>query len=117
MTNRQPPYSQESEEAVIGAVLTNPRYYLNIAAFLKPEDFFFLRHNYIWAAIGRLEAKHEPIDTVTLSNELMAANQIAEIGGPAFLTQLISSTPTSTHAEIYGNLVKRAAQRRELMIA
>lgn len=117
MTDRQPPYSIESEEAVIGAVLTSPRYYLNIAAFLKPEDFFFLRHNYIWAAIGRLEAKHEPIDNVTLSRDLLAHKQLEEVGGPAYLTQLISNTPSSTHAEVYGNLVKRAAQRRELMVA
>jgi replicative DNA helicase len=117
MTNQQAPYSQSAEESVIGAVLTNPLYYLNIAAFLKPEDFFILRHHYIWAAIGRLEARHEPIDTLTVSNELQAHNQLAEIGGPAYLTQLINNTPTSTHAEVYGALVSRAAKRRALMIA
>jgi replicative DNA helicase len=117
MTNRQPPYSQEAEEAVLGAVLTNPNTYLNIAAFLKPSDFFFVKHGYIWTAIGRLESKHEPIDTVTLSNELLIVNQLKDVGGPAYLTQLISNTPTSAHAEVYGNLVHRAAQRRELMKA
>ncbi|KKL09066.1 hypothetical protein LCGC14_2569620, partial [marine sediment metagenome] len=51
------PYSPESEECVIGAVLTHPLVYLNIAAFLATDDFFFVRNGYIWAAIGRLEQR------------------------------------------------------------
>ena len=39
------PYSQEAEEAVLGAVLTNPNAFLSIAAFLRAEDFFFVRHS------------------------------------------------------------------------
>ena len=111
------PYSQESEEAVIGAVLTAPLAYLNIAAFLSPEDFFFIRNEYIWSAIGRLEQRGDPVDTVTVSNELQAMNLLVEVGGPAYLTQLIRNTPTSAHAEIYGMMVKRMAKRRELLQA
>ena len=111
------PYSQESEEAVIGAVLTSPLAYLNIAAFLKADDFFFLRHSYIWAAIGRLEQRGSPIDILTVCEELQAHSQLMEIGGPAFLTQLISNTPTSAHAEVYGALVMYASKRRQLMQA
>lgn len=117
MTDYQPPYSQQSEEAVLGAVLTAPLAYLNIAAFLSAEDFFFVRHSYIWQAIGRLEQRGDPVDTVTVSEELQAANQLVEIGGPAFLTQLIRNTPTSAHAEVYGLMVRRCAQRRQLMQA
>lgn len=117
MTDQLAPYSQEAEEAVIGAVLTSPLAYLNIAAFLSPDDFFFLRHQYIWAAIGRLEQRGSPIDTVTVSKELEAHNQLAEIGGPAYLTQLISNVPTSQHAEVYGGLVKQSARRRAMLQA
>ena len=111
------PYSQESEEAVIGAVLTAPLAYLNIAAFLSAEDFFFVRHSYIWAAIGRLEQRGDPVDTVTVSEELQAHNQLEEVGGPAYLTQLVRNTPTSAHAEIYGHMVLRCSKRRQLMQA
>lgn len=117
MTDHQPPYSQQSEEAVLGAVLTAPLAYLNIAAFLSAEDFFFVRHTYIWQAIGRLEQRGDPVDTVTLSEELEAMGYLVEIGGPAFLTQLIRNTPTSAHAEIYGLMVLRCSKRRQLMQA
>lgn len=111
------PYSQEAEEAVIGAVLTSPIAYLNVSSFLKPDDFFFLKHSYIWEAMRSLIANGDEIDTVTVSERLQATGQLVEIGGPAFLTQLISKVPTSVHAEVYGHLVERAALRRRLMQA
>ena len=44
------PFSPEAEEAVLGAILTDPNIYYNVAAFLKDEDFFLLRHRWIWLA-------------------------------------------------------------------
>lgn len=115
--SQQIPYSQEAEEAVIGAVLVNPVAYFGVASFLQPDDFFILRHKYIWQALTRLTDRSEPIDYLTLTQELKDMDKLAEIGGPAYLTQLINSTPTSVHAEIYGRLVERAATRRRLMAA
>ena len=111
------PYSQEAEEAVIGAVFTNPIAYLNVASFLNPDDFFFLKHTYIWEAMRNIIANGDKIDTVTVSERLLATGQLAEVGGPAYFTQLISKVPTSVHAEVYGHLVERAALRRRLMQA
>jgi replicative DNA helicase len=115
--NQQIPYSQEAEEAVIGAVLVNATAYFSIAAFLQPDDFFILRHKYIWQALTRLTDRTDPIDQLTVSRELADMDKLAEIGGSAYLTQLINNTPTSVHAEIYGRLVERAATRRRLMAA
>ncbi len=111
------PYSQEAEEAVIGAILVNPVAYFGVASFLNADDFFILRHKYIWEALARLADRSEPIDYLTLTQELRDMDKLAEIGGPAYLTQLINSTPTSVHAEVYGHLVERAATRRRLMSA
>src|SRR5262249_54920212 len=91
------PYSQEAEEAVIGAVLINPEAFLAVASFLNAEDFYILRHSYIWEALHRLSDRNESIDYLTLQDELRAQTRLAEIGGPAYLTQLINSTPTSVH--------------------
>jgi replicative DNA helicase len=111
------PYSQEAEEAVIGAILVNPVAYYGVASFLNADDFFILRHKYIWQGLQRLAERNEPIDYLTLTQELRDLDKLAEIGGPAYLTQLINSTPTSIHAEVYGRLVERAATRRRLMAA
>ncbi len=111
------PYSQEAEEATIGAVLINPVAYYGVASFLQEDDFFLLRHRYIWQALQRLAGRDEPIEYLTLIEELRDIGKLDEIGGPAYITQLINSTPTSVHAEVYARLVERAATRRRLMAA
>ncbi len=109
------PFSQEAEEAVIGAVLINPNSFLTVASFLKQEDFFLLRHSYIWQAMTQLHDRREAIDTITLPQELQGMGYLNEIGGPAYLMQLMANTPTSVHAEFYGRIVERTAIRRRLM--
>jgi len=109
------PFSQEAEEAVIGAVLVNPSKLASVALFLKPEDFFLLRNQYIWAALLRLHERREAIDYLLLIEELRAANQLEGIGGEVYIIGLSRNTPSSMHAEAYGRLVERAAGRRRMM--
>lgn len=109
------PFSQEAEEAVIGAVLTNPAMFPIIAGFLADDDFFLLRHKYIWQAMKHVTDQGDTLDLIPVTNALEVRGQLKEIGGMAYLTQVISSTPTSMHAEVYGKLVKRAAVRRRAM--
>lgn len=114
---QQAPYSQEAEEALLGAVMVNPDAFLGIASFLNVEDFYILRHSYIWEALLRISERNEKADFVTVQEELRAMNRLNDIGGPAYLLQLINNTPTSVHAEVYGRLVERAAIRRRLLAA
>ncbi len=111
------PYSQDAEEAALGAVLINPESYFAIASFLRPEDFFILRHQYIWEAMTRLAERNETIDLLTVREELRAQSRLNDIGGAGYLTQLTLNVPTSVHAEVYGRLVERAAVRRRLLTA
>lgn len=115
--NLQTPYSQEAEEATIGAVLVDASQYIIISGFLHPEDFFILRHRYVWEAFQTLDERGIPIDYLTVVDQLKSAGQLAEIGGPAYLTQLINSTPTAIHGEVYARLVEGDATRRRLMAA
>ena len=109
--------SQEAEEALLGAELLDPKAFLNVAAFLNAEDFFIKRHEYIWTVFVRLYDRGEPIDIVTVAKELDALGWLQEIGGPPYITSLIGHTPTAMHAEIYGELVSRAATRRRMLQA
>lgn len=111
------PFSADAEVAVLGAVLTNPDTYFNVAAFLHAEDFFLLRHQWVWAAIERIVARDEGFDYLTVGQELRDMGRYDEIGGQSYLLQLIANTPTSVNAEIYGHLVERAAVRRRLLQA
>src|SRR5512142_432202 len=109
------PHNREAEEAVVGAVLINPEAYYDLAQFLKADDFYIVRHRWIWEAFTRLHEKRVPLDFLTVSAELESAAQLEEIGGPAYLTALLNQVPTSLHAEAYGKMVEAAAIRRRLL--
>ena len=86
--NMQTPYSQEAEEATLGAIIIDPMSYYDVAQFLEADDFFILRHRYIYTAIQALVERGEPADYLTLCAELKRNERLAEIGGPAYVTQL-----------------------------
>ncbi|KXK13655.1 MAG: replicative DNA helicase [Chloroflexi bacterium OLB15] len=113
----QMPFSQEAEEAVLGAIFINPDVFLTLAAFLTADDFYILRHQYIWEALQRINLRNERADFVTVREELHAIGRLNDVGGPGYLLQLANNTPTSVHAEIYGRLVERASVRRRLLAA
>ena len=113
----QLPMSLEAEEALLGALLLEPKAYLNIASFLSGEDFFLKRHELIWTAFSRLHERNDAIDYVTLTQELDAMGALDEIGGQAYLISLVNNTPTAVHAEVYGEMVSRTATRRKMLKA
>jgi replicative DNA helicase len=110
-------YSREAEEAVIGSILINPEAYYDVAPFLKADDFYIHRHQWIWEAFMRLHERRIPFDYLTISEELNQMGQLAEVGGPAYLTALINNVPTSLHAEAYGRIVEENAIRRKMLTA
>ncbi len=111
------PHSREAEEAVVGAVLINPEVYYDVAQFLQAEDFYIHRHRWIWEAFTRLHESRTPIDPLTVAEALEQAGQLAEIGGPAYLTALVNQVPTSLNAEAYGRIVEAHSVRRKMINA
>lgn len=115
MTNNLPPFSQEAEEAVIGAILINPGVLLGLADFLAADHFFLTRCRLIYLACLALYKRQDAIDFLTVQAELDAQGKLKDVGGPAALLNLVNNTPTSIHADVYAKLVYRAALRRNLM--
>ncbi len=111
------PHSREAEEAVIGAILINPEAYYDVAQFLQPDDFYIHRHRFIWEVFTRLHERRVPIDFLTVTEELDQMGQLAEVGGPAYLSALINNVPTSLHAEAYGHFVEQTSIRRKMLSA
>jgi replicative DNA helicase len=111
------PHSREAEEAVLGSILINPEAYYDVAEFIQPEDFYIHRHRWIWEAFTHLHERRTPIDFLTVSEELDQMGQLAEIGGPAYLTSLINNVPSSLHAEAYGHIIEESAIRRRMLNA
>lgn len=109
------PYSEEAEAAFLGGVITAPGLVAVVKALVKPEDMFLLRHRYIWQAALRIDERKEPLDYLLLIQELKDMGKLDEIGGPAYLTQLMNACPSSYHTESYARLVQRAAIRRRMI--
>ncbi len=102
---------------MLGAVLVNPEAYYDVASFLAPDDFFLHRNRWVWDAFNSLHDRRQPMDILTVSEELERQGHLDEAGGPAYLAGLISNVPTSLHAEAYGRLVEESATRRRLLAA
>lgn len=111
------PASVESEMALVGAALGNPDVYIEASSIVTPGDFYLLKHQHVWEAIGELVQQGEPVDVLTISQRLETKQQLGELGGASGLVQLMNSTPTSVHASFYAQLVMRASVRRGLMRA
>jgi len=111
------PFSRQAEEAILGAVLINPEMYYDLADIIDADDFYIVRHRWIWQAFDRLQEKRARIDFLTVSEELQQRDQLIEIGGGAFLTSLINQTPSSIHAVEYGKIVEEYALRRRMLSA
>ena len=112
-----PPHSLEAERTVLGALLIDPEAIIKVADFLEAQDFYDPTHRAIFQAMTDLYQKHEPIDFITLSSKLADHKKIQEIGGSAFLANLASAVPTSSHVYQYGQIVKAKAVHRNIIDA
>ena len=111
------PANLEAERAVLGSLMIDPDAIIKVANFLRAEDFFRERHSWLYEAMLALNERREPLDFVTIVDELERRNQLEEIGGPAYLTDLISNTPTAMYVDHYARIVERTALLRRLISA
>jgi replicative DNA helicase len=115
MIDRLPPQSVEAEQSVLGAILIDRDTMIEIADFLKPEDFYRQAHGRIYAVMLDLSERREPIDIVTVSEALERTGDLETVGGRAYLGTLSNSTPTAVHAAQYARIVERKALLRNLI--
>ncbi|MBI4494848.1 MAG: replicative DNA helicase, partial [Chloroflexi bacterium] len=112
-----PPHSVEAEEAVLGSVLVDRDAIGQVASFLRPEDFYRERNGSVYRAMLALYDHREPVDYLTVVDELERADKYEAVGGLAYLSSLLSVVPTSVHVEHYARIVERTAIMRRLIQA
>lgn len=112
-----PPHSLEAERTVLGALLLDPDAILKVSDFLTAADFYDPTHRKIFEAMSQLYSQHVPIDFVTVSTKLADDKIVQDAGGSAFLADLASSVPTSSHIYQYGQIVKSKAVHRNIIQA
>ena len=111
------PHNIEAEEALIGSLLLDGECIARIAPMLRPGDFYRERNQLCYEAALALSQRSQAIDQTTLAGELARTERLELAGGMAYLSHLVSITPTSVHAEDYADIVSRTAAMRKLIAA
>lgn len=112
-----PPQNTDAEASLLGAILIDSDAIVKIADIVQAMDFYDPKHQRIYEAITQLYEKHNPIDVLTLADQLKSTGFIDFVGGAAYLTQLTNFVPTASHVEQYAEIVAQKALRRRLIKA
>ncbi len=117
LSDKVPPHSIESEQAVLGALLLDWDAMSEVVTTLKPEKFYSLQNQLIYEALFKLFTKNIKGDTLSLINKLTEDGKLEQAGGTAYIASLTDKVPSSENIEYYANVVKDRATRRDLIKA
>jgi replicative DNA helicase len=111
------PQNVEAEAGVLGSLLIDPDATVQVADFLKADDFYREAHRVIYQAVIDLYENRAPADLITLTDELARRGTLEEIGGYSYVSSLANGVPTSANVEYYARIVERTAILRRLIHA
>lgn len=117
ITSRIPPNDKDAEQAVLGAVFLSQDALIEAMEYVEAEDFYQHANQLVFQAMMNLNDEEEPVDVVTVQNELDRLNQIEDIGGVSYLAELASAVPTAANTTYYAKIVKNKSTLRRLINA
>jgi len=112
---RVPPHDLQAEESLLGAMMLSSVAIADAAGVVTAADFYKPAHGHVYDAIHTLYASGQPVDSVTVADELRRADLLEAIGGPAVLAQIMASTPATSNAGRYAHIVEEYALLRRLI--
>ena len=115
LSQRLPPSNLQAEQALLGALLANNKAYERVSEFLVPEHFADPIHGRIFQAIQRRVEAGQLADAVTLKAEFEHSGVLEEVGGTAYLAQLLTAMVGIINAGEYGRAIHDAWLRRQLI--
>ena len=117
IVSQQIPHDSSAEKAVLGAIFIDPEAIADASAVVQPEDFYEKANQIVFQAMIDLSDREEAIDPLTLQDELNKRNQLDDIGGIGYVSELALATPTAAHVTYYAQIVHRKALLRKLIFA
>ncbi|MCA1834558.1 MAG: replicative DNA helicase [Actinomycetota bacterium] len=114
---RVPPHNLEAEESVLGAMMLSRHAVGEVLEICHAEDFYREAHEHICRAILDLFSRGEPVDAVTVGDELKRRGQLEQVGGHPTIYQLVSSVPIAANAAFYARIVAEHATLRRVIDA
>ncbi|MDR2355280.1 MAG: replicative DNA helicase [Clostridiales Family XIII bacterium] len=115
MNERIPPHSADAEKSVLGALMLDRDALFQVMEILKPEDFYSDAHKEIYRAAEGLHRKNEPVDTLTVSDELKRRKSLDMAGGRGYIAALSTMVPATANAAQYARIVAEKAVLRRLI--
>ncbi|WP_369803139.1 replicative DNA helicase [Sporosarcina sp. P2] len=115
MIERTPPHNNEAEQSVLGAIFLEPQALITASEILLPEDFYRIAHKKIFETMLILNDRGQPVDLVTIAEELKVKNELEDVGGISYITELANAVPTAANIVYYANIVDEKALLRRLI--
>lgn len=112
---RVPPQNIEAEQAVLGAILIDAEAIYQVMEIVGPADFYRPAHGIIYQIILDLNERGEPIDLVTVTEELAHKGKMEVVGGASYIAILADTVPTAANVEYYAKIVAEKALLRSLI--
>lgn len=113
--DKLPPQNIEAEQSVLGAIMIENDAFLKVIEIISREDFYKESHKKIFDAMIYLFEKNEPIDLITIAEELRKRNEIDAVGGESYLSVLASQVPTSANVRYHSKIIREKALLRTLI--
>ncbi len=110
-----PPQAKDLEEAVLGAIMLEKSAFDTVIEILKPECFYVEAHQRIYKAMQGLANKSQPIDILTVAEELRFREELEMVGGPYYVTKLTNAVVSSAHIEAHARIILQKFIQRELI--
>ncbi len=110
-----PPQALDLEGAVLGAIMLERDAILTVLDILKPECFYQEAHQKIFTAAVDLSTREKPIDLLTITEEMRKREQLEEVGGATYISQLTSRVGSAAHLEYHARIIAQKYIQRELI--
>ena len=114
---RIPPHDLDAEGAVLSAVMIDPLAFDKVSELLRPEHFYSEAHRRIFEAAVELSATGKPVDVVQVATWLRDRDRLAQVGGMAYLTEVLNAAPAVANVAAYGRTIHEKWRVRQLMLA
>lgn len=113
--DKLPPQNIDAEKSVLGSMLIEEEAIEKVLEILTADNFYKDLHKKLFSAIIHLYDNNQPVDIITVSEELKKRNELNIIGGVEYITELINTVPTSANVEYYANIVREKSALRNLI--
>ncbi len=114
---KTPPHDMRAEQSVLGAMILDKEAILDIVEIIKADDFYRGAHTEIFDAVMTLYEKNEPVDMITLGDELTKREALENIGGIEYLNDLTTAGIITTNAKYYAKIIEEKSMLRRLINA